>query len=255
MPGFPTATGTIHYEVYATQEGEAPTLTLLHNFMSSGRSAWGRLIPALATHFRVLLPDLPGHGRSVGFPADFNHREMARQIADLMQAEGAEQGFVAGVSSGGMVALQMLVHGMVQPRAAALISTTYSNAPAVLGPHVRLRPATFRANGRWLEATARLHDPHQGEGYFDNVLLPGFRRLNPENTVDFRPADLARIACPILIVHGEEDEFFAPEIPRRMAAHIPQAELHLIPGQSHALIFRRPRVVQDILFDWLKGQR
>ena len=90
MPEFKTATGLLYYEVSGPPE--APPLTLLHNFMSSGRSAWGPLLPALTKGYRVLLPDLPGHGRSQGYPPGFHHLEMAHQLAQIMAFEGTEQG-------------------------------------------------------------------------------------------------------------------------------------------------------------------
>src|SRR5690349_20849419 len=107
MAEFQTATGVIYYEVLdatAPLQSNPPTLTLLHNFMSAGHTAWGPLLPALRQQYRVLLPDLPGHGRSQGYPKNFNHIEIAQQVAALMQAEGADRGHLAGCSMGGMVA-------------------------------------------------------------------------------------------------------------------------------------------------------
>ncbi len=251
MAWFPTDTGRIYYEVHGAEGEETEPLTLLHNFMSTGRQAWGALLPDLSRSYRILLPDLPGHGRSEGHPPDFDHGAMARQLAALMAAEGALQGHLAGVSSGGMIALRMVHHGHAHPGTLTLVSTTYSNAPEVLGPTVRLTPDRFRAGRNWLEATARLHDPHHHPGYFQEVLLPAFRHLTPERTVDLSPEDLAGMAMPACIVHGAEDEFFPPHIPRTMAQALPRAELHLIPGQGHALIFRRPWQVRDILLDFL----
>ncbi len=251
MPTFPTETGVIYYEVHGPEGDTAEPLTLLHNFMSSGHQAWGPMLPELSRRYRVILPDLPGHGRSQGHPPDFDHREMARQIAALMEAEGAAQGHLAGVSSGGMIALRMVHHGYARPGTLTLVSTTYSNAPDVLGPQVRLTPEHFRAGRNWLEATARLHDPHHYPGYFQEVLLPGFRGLNPQRTVDLSPEDLARMDMPVCIIHGKEDEFFPPHIPCTMAQAMPRAELHLIPEQSHAFIFRRPWHVRDLILDFL----
>ena len=64
MPEFATDTGAIYYEVIEATEPAGPevqTLTLLHNFMSSGRAAWGPLLAELSKPYRLLLPDLPGH--------------------------------------------------------------------------------------------------------------------------------------------------------------------------------------------------
>jgi pimeloyl-ACP methyl ester carboxylesterase len=254
MPTFKTATGAIYYEIYGPTDKQHDTLVLLHNFMSTGRAAWGSMVSDLAERYRVLLPDLPGHGRSVGYPAEFNYREMGRQLVELLRAEHATQGHLAGVSAGGMIA-QWLVHdGLIHPKSLTLVSTTYSNNPATTGADGRVTPERFRAGKRWLEATARLHDPHHYEGYFDDVLLANFRLHTPQNTIDLELDDLRAWSMPVCIIHGAEDEFFPARIGEQMAGALANAELHLIPEQTHALIFRRPWAVKRILMDFLASQ-
>jgi 3-oxoadipate enol-lactonase len=248
---FPTESGTIYYELWEPPQAELPTITLLHNFMSSGRAAWGQIAPALAERYRLLIPDLPGHGRSQGYPEHFEHRVMARQLAALMHAVGAERGHLAGCSSGGMLA-QLLVDGqLVQPRTLTLISTTYSINPATTGNHNSLTPENFRAGRNWLEATAKLHDPHHAPGYYQEVLLAGFRALNGHDAIDLPLAALRNWALPVCLIHGAEDEFFPAYIAESMAQTLPNAVLHLIPEQTHALLFRQPWKVRDLLLGFL----
>ncbi|MBX3001423.1 MAG: alpha/beta hydrolase [Caldilineaceae bacterium] len=251
MPFFETESGIIHYEILG-DDPSIPVLTLLHNFMSSGRSAWGPMINDLSAHYRILLPDSPGHGRSQGYPDSFDHRQMARQLADLMRAEDAHTGHLAGVSSGGMIAQQMVHLGWVEPATLTLISTTYSNDASITGADRALKPENFKAGQRWLEATARLHDPYHYPGYFDEVLLGNFRQLTAEQTINLTLDDLSKWEMPVCLIHGSEDEFFAPALVEEMASAIPTAELHLIPQQPHALIFKRPWLVSEIMQDFLK---
>jgi 3-oxoadipate enol-lactonase len=256
MPEFVTATGVIFYEVIEAEEPRSnepvETLTLLHNFMSTGRAAWGALLPALSQRYRVLLPDLPGHGRSQGYPAGYEHHAIAGQLADLMRAERAESGHLAGCSSGGMVA-QLLVHqGLVTPATLTLVSTTYSIDPHTTGVTRALTPEHFQAARNWMEATARLHDPYRYAGYYEQELLPGFRGLRGDTAIDLPITALAEFRMPLCIIHGERDEFFPPSIPQQMAAAAPEAELHLIPQQTHALIFRQPWRVAQIMVEFLQ---
>lgn len=250
-----TQTGVITYEVLEPLD-RAPgapdaSITLLHNFMSSGRSAWGALLPVLNRTCRVLLPDLPGHGESVGHPAGFHHWAIARQLATLMQAEGFEGGHLAGCSSGGMLAQLLVHHKMVAPATLTLVSTTYSTDRARTGATQALVPENFQAGPAWMEATARLHDPFQGEGYYANVLLPGFRALRPDSAIDLPLEALRAFALPTCIIHGARDEFFPVPLVESMAAALPDAELHIVPKQSHALIFRQPWKVAEIMADFL----
>ena len=207
MPEFETATGVVYYEELRPAAPQGDVL-LLHNFMSTGRAAWGVVADELAETFRVILPDLPGHGRSVGYPPDFAHRELAAQMAALMESLDAPSPHVAGASSGGMVAGWLVQAGMLSPATLTLVSSTYSVNPATTGVDVDMDPASFRAARNWLSRTAKLHDEHQGEGYFDRVLLPAFRALTPETTLDLPVTALHEWRLPVCLIHGAEDEIF-----------------------------------------------
>lgn len=253
MPEFVTTTGSIFYEVIApTAAVAAPqTVTLLHNFMSTGRSAWGPLIEKLAQRFRLLLPDLPGHGRSQGYPPAFHYGMIAQQIADLLVAEQATEGHLAGCSAGGMIAQLLVNRRLVQPASLTLVSTTYNMAPQVTGESQKLKPENFQAGRRWMEATAQLHDPYHYPGYYTEVLLESFRRLEPATTIALSLSDLRNWTLPVCLIHGTEDEFFPPVIMEQMAAALPDAALHLLPGQPHALIFRQPWKVAELMATFL----
>lgn len=253
MDEFITENGVIAFELLEAREApeSAPTLTLLHNFMSTGRAAWGPLLPALNRTYRILLPDLPGHGASIGYPPHFDHRTLAGQLGALMYEVGAERGHLAGCSSGGMVAQRMVQHGIATPRTLTLVSTTYSTNPETTGVTNPVTPERFRAGRNWLQGTARLHDPHQGEGYFDRFLLPAFRSLTPALAIDMHAADMQQIVTPVCLIQGEEDEFFPPEIVEQMADGYPNIEVHLLPGQTHALLFRAPARVAELMLAFL----
>jgi pimeloyl-ACP methyl ester carboxylesterase len=257
MPEYGTDSGSIYYEVIEPEPhgGEDPaeieTLTLLHNFMSTGRAAWGPLLPELSRRYRVLLPDLPGHGRSLGQPAGYEHHAIARELGGLLRAEGAQYGHLAGCSSGGMLAQLLVHHRLASPATLTLVSTTHSINPQTTGNRHALTPEHFQAAENWMEATARLHDPFRYAGYYAHELLPGFRRLSSATAIDLPLAALADFWMPLCIIHGERDEFFPAFIPQRMAGAAPAAELHLIPQQTHALLFRRPWQVAQIMLEFL----
>jgi pimeloyl-ACP methyl ester carboxylesterase len=262
MAEFTTATGHLYYELYEPadaptvvrdSQGRPVTLTLLHNFMSTGKAAWGTMIDDLCDRYRVLVPNLPGHGRSIGYPIGFHHAIMAEQVANLMNEVDASCGHLAGCSSGGMIAQLLVHHALVAPASLTLISTTYTVDHAKLtGDSEALETQNFRAGDRWLEATAELHDPYHYDGYFEDELLSGFRRLTPRTAIDLPLEALSAWSMPACIIHGAEDEFFPVDVPRRMARALASAELNIVSKQSHALIFRRPQQVGKLLQAFLK---
>jgi pimeloyl-ACP methyl ester carboxylesterase len=98
----PTATVNgvrLHYDV----SGEGTWLTLLHGFTLDGRM-WADQVPAFATHFRVLVPDMRGFGRSEA--VDSPHPQAA-DIAELLRFLGATQTHLVGLSMGGGVAVDI----------------------------------------------------------------------------------------------------------------------------------------------------
>jgi pimeloyl-ACP methyl ester carboxylesterase len=212
------------------------------------------MLPTFAETHRVIVPDLPGHSRSRGHPPGFHYGAMARQIAELLQAEGATTGHIAGCSAGGMIAQLLVHHGLIQPRSLTLVSTTHSTNPATTQNRNSLTPENFRAGDNWMEATAKLHDPYHYPGYYQAVMLPAFRQLTGESAIDLPLTALQSWLFPVCLIHGAEDEFFPARIVEAMAQALPYAELHLIPEQRHALIFRQPWQVRTIMQDFLARQ-
>lgn len=256
MAEFHTDTGVIYYEILSEPSaGQSirPSLILLHNFMSTGRGAWGPLLDGLTQSFRVILPDLPGHGRSVGRPIGFNHTVIAHQLATLFEAIGADDAHLAGCSSGGMIAQLLVHHRLVEPASLALVSTTHSVDPATNGASAALLPERFQASGTWRQATARLHDPYRYDGYYEEVLLPGFRKLRSHAAIDLPLATLSEWTMPVCLIHGDRDEFFPVSIAQRMAAALPDSELNVIQEQSHALIFMQPWQVLKRLLNFYQS--
>ncbi|MCC6458334.1 MAG: alpha/beta hydrolase [Caldilineaceae bacterium] len=250
MPEFTTATGVIYYEEMGPAQPRAPLL-LLHNFMSTGRTAWGNIAGELAKEYRVILPDLPGHGRSVGYPPHFDHRTMAVQMADLVQSLDLFTLHIAGCSAGGALAEWMVAEELLDVRTLTLVSSSYSVSPETTGEPIDTRPEAYRAGANWLEVTAKLHDSYQGEGYFERELLPGYRALTPATSIDLQLDSLATWDLPVCIIHGQEDEIFPVALAEQMHATLPNSELHVIPRQAHSLIFRKSRQVSAIMQEFL----
>ncbi|HEY3353530.1 MAG TPA: alpha/beta fold hydrolase [Polyangia bacterium] len=88
--------------------GAGPPLVLLHGLWDSHRT-WRRAAPLLARDFRVLMPDLPGHGWSGRPDAPYTLSWYARMVAAWMDAIGLGRAHVCGHSFGGGVAEWMLL--------------------------------------------------------------------------------------------------------------------------------------------------
>ena len=97
---------TLHGDAVAYRmEGEGETLLLVHG-MAGSSATWRAVFPQLAQRYRVLAPDLPGHGDSAKPRGDYSLGAFAAWLRDLLNELGIERVTVIGQSLGGGVAMQ-----------------------------------------------------------------------------------------------------------------------------------------------------
>jgi pimeloyl-ACP methyl ester carboxylesterase len=98
---------TLCYEVHGPPE--APPLVLLHGFNGTGEAAWRQQVPLFGAHFRLLVPDWRGHGRTdnPSGPPAMNHRRFGRDAAAFCRALGVARAAFWGHSSGAMQLLSL----------------------------------------------------------------------------------------------------------------------------------------------------
>ncbi|WP_370179428.1 alpha/beta fold hydrolase [Rhodococcus wratislaviensis] len=85
--------------------GEGEALLLVHG-MAGSSATWRAILPQLAQRYRVLAPDLPGHGDSAKPRGDYSLGAFAAWLRDLLHELGIERVTVIGQSLGGGVAMQ-----------------------------------------------------------------------------------------------------------------------------------------------------
>src|SRR5574342_386370 len=104
--------------LFVHQSGAGTPLLLIHGLMVSGEM-YQPVLPALATHYRVIVPDLRGHGHSGALPGPYSVEQLARDLAQLLDDLQVDAADILGYSQGGAVAQQFahdyprLVRGLV----------------------------------------------------------------------------------------------------------------------------------------------
>ena len=91
--------------LWYTECGEGPALLLVHGWTASSRF-WLRNVPELAKHFRVITPDLRGHGSSTKVLQGHTIRRYAQDMRELLLSLGVNQVVLAGWSMGGSICLE-----------------------------------------------------------------------------------------------------------------------------------------------------
>ncbi len=131
-PHVTTANGTT---IAWSEVGSGHPLILLHGMGDSHRT-WRRVVPHLASRYRVMMPDLPGHGLSGRPDVAYTLDWYAKTMAAWMDAVGVESAHVAAHSFGGGVAQWMLLEGRGRIDHLALVAA--GGLGREVGPALRL---------------------------------------------------------------------------------------------------------------------
>ncbi len=251
------ASGTVN----AVEVGYGPPLFLFHSLLSD-RASFDAVAPDLSRSFRVIVPELPGFGRSqpiLGDLADIADR-MAQAVED---ASRGQTPIVLGNGYGGFVALQMAIR---HPAIAARFIFADCGA-------------AFSEEGR--QAFRNMADASKEKGLaaitdvaMRRLFAPEFQAQHPDLMADRRAAflrtdeevfraacaqlagldlrsELSRVTMPALVIVGEHDEATPPPMSHELAAGLPDARLKIIPGCAHVPQLQAPRLFLETISDFL----
>ncbi len=258
----------MHYFVGGVEDGQP--LVLVHGLGGAAEN-WVELVPRLRHWFRLLVPDLPGHGGSAPPPEPPSLTDYAQRVAAIADREGFLPGNMVGHSFGGLVSLRLALLRPGDVRRLVLacpagISSTGRRArfalrvlgvlkPArrvarhreAVGRSERLRYLVF---GRWGAADPAALSESAVDGFLSGPLLhtdtaSAARAL----VVDDPRADLESLRCPCLLLWGARDTQLpvddAFEYARRMSA-----ELRVVADCGHLLIGERPDACADAITEF-----
>jgi 3-oxoadipate enol-lactonase len=226
----------------------APAIVLLHGWSATAALNWDMVMPVLARRYRVIAPDLRGHGRGIRSTAPWRFENDAADVASLIDVLGLDRPVVAGYSSGSGVATTLArdfpdsVGGLVLTAG----GTSYpSSRPLGLGLRaaaalLRILPDSWFRGGHlprrlaengWLSPLDELihHDLHE-------VVESG----HDMETWDARPW-LPSLRIPTVVLATTSDTDAPIDDQSLMARLIPGAELQLLDGNHYVPFFHPQR--------------
>ena len=242
---------TMHVQVDGP--AAAPVLVLVHS-LGTSLHVWDEQARALAGPFRVVRPDLRGHGLTEVTPGPYSIAQLAADVIAAMDALGVGQAHVGGLSIGGLVA-QSLAH-QAPGRVASLIlcDTALAIPPA---QNWRDRAALVRSGG-----TEAVVDPVMARwvtpGFMQDPAAIGLRamllRTAPEGYAAAAEAiaaadlsaDTATLRVPALVLVGDKDEATPPASAEALRAAL-GGSLLILPGAAHLPTVEVPDLVTDAI--------
>lgn len=241
----------IHYEV----AGDGPALILTHGY-SSTAEMWDGQIAPLAKHFKVITWDMRGHGQS-DYPDDlaaYSEEATVADMAALLDAVGAKDAVVGGLSLGGYMSLAFHLVHPERTRALLIIDT---------GPGYK----NDQAREGWNEGVIRRADRFEAEGFGDLSKASAEVRLARHRDAsglaraargmltqrDARVIEsLPAIAVSAVVIVGANDTPFLAASDY-MAGKIPGAKKVVIPDAGHSANVDQPEAFNAAVLGFLNG--
>lgn len=264
------------YEIY----GDGPqTMIFVPPWSIVHSRVYKAQLPSFSERFRCIAYDGRGNGKS-DRPADVAAYSLSNYVADalaVMDATDAGKAIVVGLSFAGLIACVLAAHHPERVRAAVLAGTAASIGPGypyMTPQHFSIKRERFEGwdkynREHWLTDYPDFADhfvrnifsePHSTKQIEDGLGWAGettgavlakiveARQIAPD--FDVSEAMYRSIRCPLLVIHGDNDQI-QPYARARLVAEVTGAELVTIPGGGHNPLGRFPAKCNTLINDFI----
>jgi 3-oxoadipate enol-lactonase len=258
-----------HFETIARAGETRPWITMVHG-ASQHSGLFGAQVDAFQADYRLLLIDLPGHGRSSGSPGPYGLAEYARSVLAAIHAAAVGRTHFWGTHTGAGIAL--LLAGQ-HPQLITSMVLDGAILPGVDLPYVTARIArakkTARERGigaaraewfresRWFDVIRARPSECRAKEHWDLVAefsgLPWIDSSDAEPVAPIRPA-LARITQPVLLINGEHDVEDFIRVADEIESTIPHVQRVTVPGAGGFPLWEFPAEVNSLVRQFLERQ-
>ena len=230
---------------YATF-GRGEPVVMLHGGLANA-NYWGHQVRALQHHYRVIVMDSRGHGRSSRNEQAYGYDLMASDVLALMDHLGIKRAAIIGWSDGAIIGLDIAMHH--PERVSKLFAFAANSDPS--GVADIANSDVFNAYiARAGEEYKRLSPtPNEYKSFVDEITRMW------ETQPHWTEADLGKIKVPTWIVDADRDEAIKRENTEFMAARIPAAGLLIQPNVSHFSFMQDPEQFTDDVLHFLEHVR
>ncbi|CAM3030755.1 alpha/beta fold hydrolase [Paenibacillus sediminis] len=251
------------YTISYSDQGAGEAAVLLHGFCGSS-AYWNDIVPLLSSHYRLIVPDLRGHGRSDAPMGPYSIDQMADDIVKLLDHLQISKATVFGHSLGGYISLSLAERYPLRMKGFSLVhSTAY--------------PDSEEAKKKRLQAVSSI----QAHGIADFVdgLIPGLFaadnvKLMPEKIMRAKEIGyhtppqgaigaslamhdrpdrrdvIANSELPVLLVAGEKDGVVPHE--KTFTASKSNIIQSIIPGAGHMSMMEKPQQLANVMHSFLE---
>jgi pimeloyl-ACP methyl ester carboxylesterase len=235
--------------------GGGPSLLLLHGWTLDHRM-WRPQIDALGAHYRLIMPDRRGFGRSTAPPDLPREADDVIRIADAL---GLDRFALAGLSQGAAVALDLAIRYPDRLHAVALAGTPLPGLVADPDPVPRDDYATMVATGAvalmrraWLAHPLMQVASEEGGALLADIVADyeGRDLVAPSLLPPFRRDAIAALPMPLCAIAGTQETPWRIACARLLADVAPHGQFVAIPGAGHIANVARPDAFNTAIIDF-----
>jgi pimeloyl-ACP methyl ester carboxylesterase len=216
---------------YATF-GKGEPVLFVHGGLANS-NYWGEQVRALGTHYRVIVMDSRGHGRSTRDAKPYGYDLMASDVIGLLDFLKIKKVALIGWSDGAIIGLDIAMHHPERLTKLFAFAANYDPSGVADATGSQVVDAYVARAG---EEYARLSTtPTEYKSFVDQITH--MWNSQPHWT----KADFAKIKTPTWIADGDHDEMVKTDQPRTMADWMPNAGLLIEPDVSHFAFIQAPQ--------------
>jgi 3-oxoadipate enol-lactonase len=241
----------LFYELH----GAGDPMLLLHGFGGTGQSDWRHQIPVFSERFRLIVPDLRGHGRTdhpetIAGPEFFD--EVTSDLVALLAYLDLAPAHICGFSMGSSVASWIyfadpsVVRSLIFVSGAARINRDLAPSLFTLWETMAYPD---EVDPGWARVLARLHGEDRWRVLLRNYGAAVIPRVEADEEIAYSRA--GQIACPTLVIQGSEDTLSPPALSRELHAGISGSEL-VIMESDHWVQGRQPELFNATVLGFLE---
>lgn len=222
------------FEMYYETRGDGEPLVLLHGGGGAGTN-WRLIFEQPPRGYRLIVPDLRGHGRSTNPSDNFTFRQSALDVFALLDHLHIDRFKAIGVSLGAKTLLHVATLQPARVDAMVLVSAAPYFPKEARAIMAQVSPEN-RSDAEWKQMREwHRHGDEQIRTLWrmSNAFKDSFTDLN------FTPPYLSTITARTLIVHGDRDPLYPVSLALEMYAAIPRSYLWVVANGGHGPIFGR----------------
>ncbi len=246
-------------ELYYESHGEGPVIVFSHG-RGGNHISWWQQVAAFSGQFRCITFDHRGWGQTADQPSGPGPQGFVDDLIALLDYLKIGQAFLVAQSMGGITNLGFTLRHPERVLGLVLGDTTGGiGDPSVVDllqdVHPPEHPLRRALSSGFMEQHPDL-----------TVLFQQIGMLNPELPVSvvsslFRDPngpkanDLSNMTTPTLLIVGQEDLIFPPQVMRAAQALIPNSRLEVVPGAAHSTHFEQPQAFNRLVSEFFSGIR